>query len=72
VTCFDGLCVQASWSRVRPSPRTWPSLFPFLALDRIFVSPAVEVESVFSPRDPLARIASDHLPVVAVLRVGTP
>jgi endonuclease/exonuclease/phosphatase family metal-dependent hydrolase len=67
VTCFDGLCVPASWSRVGPPPKTWPSFLPFLALDRVFVSPKIEVESVFSPRDGLARIASDHLPVVATL-----
>lgn len=68
-TCFDGLCVRESWSRVGPPPKTWPSLLPMLSLDRVFVSPRVEVESVRSPRDRLARIASDHLPVVATLWV---
>lgn len=66
-TCFDGLCVRETWSRVGPPPRTWPSLFPLLSLDRVFVSERVEVESVSCPRDRLARIASDHLPVVATL-----
>jgi endonuclease/exonuclease/phosphatase family metal-dependent hydrolase len=69
VTCFDGLCVPESWRRVGPAPKTWPSLLPLLTLDRVFVSPTIEVESVRAPRDRLARIASDHLPVVATLLV---
>jgi len=68
-TCFNGLCVREMWSRVGPPPKTWPSLFPLLSLDRVFVSEGVEVESVRCPRDRLARLASDHLPVVATLRL---
>ncbi|GAA5104410.1 endonuclease/exonuclease/phosphatase family protein [Bartonella jaculi] len=44
---------------------SFPSRFPFLALDRIFAFPhqlVINVENHFSP---LARIASDHLPIKA-------
>jgi len=44
---------------------TWPSIFPFLRLDYIFVSPLVNVQSASVIRNPLTAIASDHLPVVA-------
>lgn len=49
------------------APRTFPALFPLLALDRIWISPqAVLVKmEVNAYKTPLARIASDHLPVRA-------
>lgn len=71
LTCFDGLCVREPWTRAGPPPKTWPSLWPLLSLDRVFVSSRIEVESVRSPRDRLARVASDHLPVIAELLVRT-
>ena len=54
--------------RARP---TFPSRFPLLRLDYIFVSPDVSVESVEVCRIPPARRASDHLPLVADLLVPT-
>lgn len=47
--------------------RTWPSCLPLLALDRIWVSPKAVVREVHVHQSPLARTASDHLPVVAVI-----
>jgi endonuclease/exonuclease/phosphatase family metal-dependent hydrolase len=48
---------------------TFPSRLPFLRLDYIFVSPDVSVESVEIGRVPSARVASDHLPLIANLQV---
>jgi endonuclease/exonuclease/phosphatase family metal-dependent hydrolase len=46
---------------------TFPSLMPSLRIDHVFVSPNIEVLSAETVRTPLARFASDHLPVVADL-----
>jgi endonuclease/exonuclease/phosphatase family metal-dependent hydrolase len=48
---------------------TFPSRLPFLRLDYIFVSPGVSVESVEVCRSPLAKVASDHLPLIADLLI---
>ena len=45
--------------------RTFPTRFPVLAVDHIFVNSAVQPRSVTVHRSPLARIASDHFPLVA-------
>ena len=50
-----------------PKPRSFPGAWPLLALDRIWVEPAPALLAVRAHRSPLARRASDHLPVVAVL-----
>lgn len=44
---------------------TFPSRFPVLAIDHIFVSPSVEVLRMQTPANRLTRLASDHLPLVA-------
>jgi endonuclease/exonuclease/phosphatase family metal-dependent hydrolase len=46
---------------------TYPTLLPSLRLDHVFVSRGIEVLSADTVRTPLARFASDHLPVVADL-----
>lgn len=48
--------------------RSFPSRFPVFALDRVLVRPAVALAQVHAHRSALARVASDHLPVRAVLR----
>jgi endonuclease/exonuclease/phosphatase family metal-dependent hydrolase len=45
--------------------RSFPSSRPILALDRIWIHPVAARQDVFVHRSPLARRASDHLPVVA-------
>jgi endonuclease/exonuclease/phosphatase family metal-dependent hydrolase len=45
--------------------RTFPTRFPLLAVDHIFVNGALRPLSVTVHRSPLARIASDHFPLVA-------
>lgn len=47
--------------------RTFPTRFPVLAVDHIFVNRAAEPVSVTVHRSPLARIASDHFPLVAAV-----
>ncbi len=50
--------------------RTYPGLFPVLHLDHIYYEGHVEVRSVELPRSRRALIASDHLPLVANLRIA--
>jgi endonuclease/exonuclease/phosphatase family metal-dependent hydrolase len=50
-----------------PRQATWPSRFPFLRIDHMFVSPSVSVLSCAVLAVPMARLASDHLPLLAVL-----
>lgn len=50
--------------------RTYPSPAPILALDRIWVRPAEAVVEIRAHRSALARRASDHLPVRAILEVS--
>ena len=47
------------------SKRTWPSMFPFMKLDYIFVSPDIKIKNISVPKTRLTRTASDHLPVIA-------
>ena len=50
--------------------RTYPGLFPVVHLDHIYYEGKVEVLKVSLPRDRMALMASDHLPLVANLRIG--
>jgi len=50
--------------------RTYPGLFPLLHLDHIYYAGHVEIVGVELPRTRLAKVASDHLPLVADVRVG--
>ena len=49
--------------------RTYPGVFPVLHLDHIYYEGRVEVVKVELPRTRLSLMASDHLPLVAELRV---
>jgi endonuclease/exonuclease/phosphatase family metal-dependent hydrolase len=51
--------------RAAPAPRTFPSRLPVFALDRIWMHPAERLLDVTVHRSTLARVASDHLPLVA-------
>jgi len=50
-----------------PSVRTFPAGRPLLHLDRIWVAPRRALRRLSAHRSPLARVASDHLPVLAEL-----
>ena len=48
----------------RRRPRSFPASWPVMALDRVWSTPDHLVREVSVHRSPLARIASDHLPLV--------
>ncbi len=50
--------------RLKPSVKTFPSSFPAIRIDHFFVSAEVTPTRIFAPLSPLARAASDHLPLV--------
>ena len=50
---------------------TYPGVLPLVHLDHIYYAGRVEVERVELVRTRRALIASDHLPLVATLRVGS-
>ena len=50
--------------------RSYPGFFPILHLDHIYYEGKVEVLKVSMPRDRMALMASDHLPLVADLKIG--
>ena len=50
-----------------PSLATFPSAAPFLALDRVWTHPRSLLMRLHVHKSPLARVASDHLPLVATL-----
>lgn len=56
--------LQAHFGKSRSRP-TFPSLLPSLALDRIWASPPGILREVRVHGSRLARVASDHLPLVA-------
>lgn len=52
-----------------PAPATFPARSPQIALDRLWVAPFGALERVEVHQSKVARIASDHLPLVGELRV---
>lgn len=61
---FGGLLREASgWQR------SYPSAYPMLALDRIFISSFIQTVSARVVCSDLAEMASDHLPIVADLQL---
>ena len=52
------------------APRnTWFSLYPMLRIDHIYVDPTIQVKDFAVPTTRIARIASDHLPLMADLQL---
>jgi endonuclease/exonuclease/phosphatase family metal-dependent hydrolase len=61
---FGGVLREATgWQR------SYPSTYPVLALDRIFVSNCIQPVSAKVIDSELAEVASDHLPIVAELQL---
>ncbi len=52
-----------------PAPPGFPSFAPCLALTRVWVRPHAAIESIDVHRSALTRVASDHLPMKAVLQL---
>ena len=50
--------------------RTYPGLFPVLHLDHIYYAGRIEIVGIELPRTRLSLVASDHLPLVADVRIG--
>jgi endonuclease/exonuclease/phosphatase family metal-dependent hydrolase len=48
----------------RPGAPTFPSRLPIMRLDHVFVSEGIAVGGVHAPDTALAKVASDHLPLV--------
>jgi endonuclease/exonuclease/phosphatase family metal-dependent hydrolase len=59
---------QCSCHVPRPQP-TFPVRMPLFRIDHVFVSRSIEVLRAGTVRTPLARVASDHLPVVVEFRI---
>lgn len=56
----------------RPPTSTFPSGFPVLRIDHVFLAGEIRTTAIQSPFDPRARTASDHLPLVVELEVAVP
>jgi len=63
-----GRALRREFTSLRPR-RTHPALLPLWALDRIYWDHALQGESLRVHRSRMARVASDHLPLVAALRL---
>jgi len=53
-----------------PAPATFPSRWPLLPLDRLWARPSRVVRAVAPHASENAKVASDHLPLVAELDLG--
>jgi endonuclease/exonuclease/phosphatase family metal-dependent hydrolase len=63
---FDSVDIKAHLQR----RRTYPGIFPLLHLDHIYYEGNVEIRGVELPRTRKALMASDHLPLVANVRLS--
>ena len=61
--------LHTHFREVPAAPRTFPARRPMFSLDRIWASPPGCLRSLASHASPLARIASDHLPLIATIAV---
>ncbi len=61
--------LQQQQGRAGRAIPTFPSRFPVLRIDHVFVSKGIEVLDVRVPDGPQARAASDHLPLVVDIRL---
>jgi endonuclease/exonuclease/phosphatase family metal-dependent hydrolase len=55
---------------LKPSLKTFPSGFPAIRIDHCFVSDAIRITGARAGTSPLARMASDHLPLVIDFEVS--
>lgn len=63
---LTGSLRDAFHSRHRqPRLATFPARLPLLRIDHVLISAAVRVQRLYAANTPLARLASDHLPLVA-------
>lgn len=57
------------WFGASPAVRSYPAQCPLVALDRIWARPASSLVSLCALSDARTRVASDHLPVIARVRL---
>lgn len=69
-TFLKGLSPARGLAKTKTPTTTFPSQFPMLRIDHLFVSPEIAVADVFAPFSPLTRAASDHLPLVMDFEVA--
>ena len=50
---------------------TFPSMFPMLRIDHVFVGRAIQIRRIWTSTSPLARTASDHLPLIVEFGVDS-
>ncbi|KAA1180257.1 endonuclease/exonuclease/phosphatase family protein [Rhizobium tropici] len=62
---------QAAFGPLPPAVASFPSTLPLLALDRIMANRRGMISAVEVHDSPLARVASDHLPIKAVVSLET-
>ncbi|AGB74616.1 MULTISPECIES: endonuclease/exonuclease/phosphatase family protein [Rhizobium] len=62
---------QAAFGPLPPAVPSFPSTLPLLALDRIMANRRGMISAVEVHDSPLARLASDHLPIKAVVSLET-
>jgi endonuclease/exonuclease/phosphatase family metal-dependent hydrolase len=63
---YEHLCTRLKDPQ-RDLPRrlaTFPALFPVIRIDHVLTSPQLHVKRVSVPSDIIARLASDHRPLV--------
>ena len=53
-----------------PAPSTFPARWPWFALDRLWVRPQSAIDSLRAHNSAAARLASDHLPLLAELYIS--
>ncbi len=53
-----------------PTVPTFPARLPMIRIDHLFGAGAVRAKDVWAPNHVLARLASDHLPLLAEVEIG--
>jgi len=61
--------LSKGFSSVGQKIRTFPAMLPVSSLDRIFYRGPLQLDHAFASRSQIARQASDHLPLVADLKI---
>lgn len=69
---FTALLRDAQEGRGAAPTATFPSGFPVLRIDHVFLTAGISVLGIESPFDPRSRAASDHLPLVVEVDVAVP
>jgi len=51
------------------TPHTFPAIWPFLSLDRFWITSQSSIKSIQVPRSSTAKLASDHLPLLVEVEI---